>query len=87
MIGGVGLPETLRAWTDYDIAMFEVARALGIFAEDVTLGSARGLFFMETPVSTAMGQTMDALVVLGVPEYREAEYRWAPQEGIPGSAG
>ncbi|SEM18492.1 hypothetical protein [Streptacidiphilus jiangxiensis] len=70
------LAESLSEWTDYDIAMFEFGRSLGIFPEGTTFGGIRGMFFMETPLSTAIGEAMDALVKIGVLAYREAEYRW-----------
>ncbi|RAG84157.1 hypothetical protein DN069_18555 [Streptacidiphilus pinicola] len=77
------LAESLSDWTDYDIAMFEFGRALGIFPEGTTFGSVRGMFFMETPLSSALGEAMDALVKIGVLAYREAEYRWVGTVDIP----
>jgi hypothetical protein len=77
------LAESLSEWTDYDIAMFEFGRTLGIFPEGVTFGSVRGLFFIDNPLATAIGDAMDALVKVGVLGYREAEYRWIWTGEIP----
>jgi hypothetical protein len=79
---GLGLRERLADWTDWGIAAFAVARALGVMREDVRFHiEAKHVFWSDHPVGAMLHETLQRLVAAGVLEKREEpddQYRWNP---------
>lgn len=74
------LKETLADWTDWDVAMFELGRCLGVFGPEVTLATdAKGTIWSDNSVSRMLLMIMLALVTEGVMEVMDEDrYRMNP---------
>lgn len=73
------LQVTLSEWTDWDVAAFELGRALGVF-EAVTFQDRKGVFWTDNPLGNGLHAALGALVEAGVLERRDEpddQYRWA----------
>lgn len=76
----VSLKEKLVIWTDWDLAMFEIAVNLGMVppGEESWLKN-KGLFWSAGPVDDMLSALLQKMVEAGYLEYREEpgqQYRW-----------
>jgi|PlaIllAssembly_1097288.scaffolds.fasta_scaffold123619_2 hypothetical protein len=76
----VPLGRALREWTDWDVAMFEVGRLLGVFGYDDTWDAFRtrvkGLIWSDNPMHNHLRAILFHLVGIGYLEYDKAESRF-----------
>jgi len=73
------LPEALGEWTDVDVAMFELGRALGVFAPSESFNRVKGVFWGDNALGQALYDTLRALVSGGIVEENRDDsqmYRW-----------
>ena len=73
------LRDVLRDWTPIDVAGYQLAAALGLMPAGIFPTRAKHVFWTNHPISAALLQMLDQLVVLGVLEHRtepDFEYRW-----------
>jgi hypothetical protein len=77
--------EVLREWTDSDVAMFALGRALGFFPVEGGFDAfqeEKHVFWSNNDLGNALGKMLDALVDEGLMERRDnPEFRW--KDGIP----
>lgn len=76
---GSSLPAALGEWTDFDVAMFELGRALGVFAPSEDFGEVKGVFWGDNALGRALYDTLRALVSGGIVEEKPDDpeiYRW-----------
>jgi len=82
-----GLRAGLADWTDWDIATFALACALGVMGEGVRFHlEAKHLFWTDHPIGTMLHEMLQRLVEVGVLQQRDEpddQYRWNP--GFRGS--
>ncbi len=73
------LPATLADWTDFDVAAFELGRALGVFTAADSFQSVKGMFWSNSPLGTALHETLRVLVAGGILEDKPDDdtiFRW-----------
>ncbi|HZF54818.1 MAG TPA: hypothetical protein VE093_39485 [Polyangiaceae bacterium] len=75
------LKETLREWTDVDVAQYSVAAVLGLIDPAISPFATRAkhVFWTDNPVGNVLYELLQTLVSLGVLERREdpdIQYRW-----------
>ena len=76
------MPEALREWTDVDIALFELGRALGVLDRHESFNQVKGMLFWgaENPLGKALHDTLRVLVTGGILEEKPDDpgmYRWS----------
>ncbi len=78
----LGLPDALADWTDWDVAEYELARALGLLHEGVRFQvEAKHVFWSNNPIGTMLHETLQRLVEIDVLDHRaepDDQYRWNP---------
>ncbi len=63
--------------------MYQLGRALGVFAPSQSFGSVKGVFWGDNPLGRALYDTIRALVSGGIIEVNpedEELYRWNPEQ-------
>ena len=74
------LKEGLADWTDWDIAAYRLANALGLISEDVPFATkSKHVFWTNNSIGNGLAEILDQFVALGVIERREEpdwQYRW-----------
>lgn len=74
------LQNSLKDWTDIDIAAYHLGRSLGVFGEDVDFATgAKGTLWTENSISRSLYDILSDLKTLDVLEFREEpdfQYRW-----------
>lgn len=74
------LPAALADWTDFDVAAFELGRALGIFTEADSFSRVKGVFWSNSPLGIALYETLRVLVAGGILEEKPDDdgiFRWS----------
>jgi hypothetical protein len=79
--GTASLRAALEEWTDWDVAGYSMAVALGLIDPDRSPfpTKAKHVFWSNHPVGTALHEFLDTLAGLGVLERRDdpdIQYRW-----------
>ena len=75
-----GLPAALAEWTDFDVAAFELGRALGIFTAEDSFASVKGALWSNSPLGVALYETLRVLVAGGILEDKPEDdtiFRWS----------
>lgn len=76
------LKERLADWTDVDLAAFQLARSLGLIAEDANFASGvKHIFWSNNPTGNMLYKILPELVAIGALEKRDEpddQYRWNP---------
>lgn len=76
--------DVLREWTDSDVAMFALGRALGWFPADGGFDEFqehKHVFWSNNDLGNALGGMLDALVTEGLARRRGTQFRW--KDGVP----
>jgi hypothetical protein len=82
----LSLKKSLSEWTDFDVAAYWLAVALGIVdATDFKqFGPLKWLFWTANPIEEGLAEVLDKLVELGVLQKQSGpQYRWNPAFAIP----
>jgi hypothetical protein len=80
------LKEHLAEWTDFDGAMFCVARSLCIMGPEVSgVPDAKHVFWSANPVGDTLCQMLQQMVSIGVLEFDEDESRFRWNQKFKGS--
>ena len=79
---GSSLPAALREWTDVDVALYELGRALGVIGPSESFNQAKGMLWWgaENPLGEALYGTLRTLVSGGILEENPDDsqmYRWS----------
>ena len=78
----MGLRDALADWTDWDVAAYELARALDLMGDGVRFHlEAKHVFWSNHPIGNMLYETLQRLDEVGVLQYREEpdhQYRWNP---------
>ncbi len=77
------LRSSLADWTDWDVAMFGLARAVGIFGLRDDFARVKGTFWSDNPTGNALHRCLEELVDAGVLERRvepDEQFRWARKD-------
>jgi hypothetical protein len=77
----------LKEWTDWDGAMFCLAKSLGMMDETVNFAvEAKHVFWSANPVGDFLGKTLDELVEIGFLEKRdEPDFQYRYNSAFTGS--
>jgi len=65
------LRRTLRDWTDWDVAAFNLGRAVGLFAFPEEFGRVKSVFWTDNPIGNALHEILLTMAAAGVLERRE----------------
>lgn len=69
-------------WTDWDIAAYELARALGVMREGGRFHmEAKHVFWSDHPIGNMLDDMLQRLVAVGILQNRaepDDQYRWNP---------
>jgi hypothetical protein len=72
---------SLREWTDWDLAAYNLGICLGLMPDERTFGNTKHVFWSNHPLGNMLKAMLDRLVEHGVLEQRDEpdiQYRWNP---------
>ena len=74
------LRDSLKEWTDIDVAQYELAKRLGLINENATFQDSKYLWWSDNPVGNATVDLLEEMVDAGMLDHRtepDQQYRWA----------
>jgi hypothetical protein len=75
----VGLAQTLREWTDWDLAAFKLGRAIGLFEREDDWLRRKSIMWTDNHTGSGLRAALLALTKAGLLERREEpdeQFRW-----------